>query len=129
MKSAILVFIGTLFGLAGFAAAEPIPPGTPVEVRSDVTIDVRDADGRVFPGFVALDVAAPDGRILIPRGSPAELIVRRLGPRDFTVDLASITVDGQRYSVDSSDAGHLHHAGDAARTGAFAGGGVLGRRS
>ena len=71
MKSTILVLIGIVSGLAHTAWAEPIPPGTEVAVRNDITIDVRDADGRVFRGLVALDVAAPDGRIVIPRGSPA----------------------------------------------------------
>jgi hypothetical protein len=125
MKSTVLVFIGIMSGLAHTAWAEPIPPGTEVAVRNDITIDVRDADGRVFPGFVARDVAAPDGRIVIPRGSRAELIVRRLGPRDFAVDLASVTVHGRRYSIDTSDAEHVHNHGEGRRTGAFAGGGAI----
>lgn len=112
-------------GLAHTAQAEPIPPGTEVAVRNDITIDVRDADGRVFAGFVARDVAAPDGRIVIPRGSTAELIVRRLGPHDFAIDLASVTVNGRRYSIDTSDAEHIHHEGEGRRTGAFAGGGAI----
>lgn len=125
MKSTILVLIGIMFGWAHTAAAEPIPPGTQVAVRNDITIDARYADGRVFPGFVAHDVAAPDGRIVIPRGSPAELIVRRLGPHDFAIDLASVTVGGQRYSVDTSNAERIHREGEGARTGAYAGGGAI----
>lgn len=125
MKSTILLLIGIMFGLAHTAQADPVPPGTEVAVRNDITIDVRDADGRVFPGFVARDVAAPDGRIVIPRGSTAELIVRRLGPHDFAIDLASVTVNGRRYSIDTSDAEHIRHEGEGRRTGAFAGGGAI----
>jgi hypothetical protein len=125
MKLTLLALLGIVSGLAHTAFAEPIPPGTRVDVRSDVTIDARDADGRIFPGFVARDVAAPDGRIMIPRGSPAELIVRRFGPRDFAIDLESITVNGRRYAVASSDAEHIRHSHEGARTGAFAGGGAV----
>src|SRR5665213_3020747 len=125
MKFSIFVFMGTGLCLAHSVVAEPIPPGTRVDIRSDVTIDVRDANGRVYPGFVAHDVAAPDGRIVISRGAPAELIVRRFGPRDFAIDLESITVDGRRYSIDTSDAEHIHREGGDRRTGEFAGAGAV----
>lgn len=125
MRRIVPALIPVLFALAHNVTAEPIPPGTPVDVRSDTTIDVRDADGRIYPGYVAHDVAAPDGRIVIPRGSQAELIVRRFGPHDFAIDLESITVDGRRYAVASSDAEHIHERHEGARTGAFAGGGAI----
>jgi len=125
MKSTALLIAGTLFGLAQVAAASPIPPGTRVDVRTDVTIDVRDADGRVYPGFVAHDVADRDGRVIIPRGAQAELIVRRFGPRDFAIDLESVTVNGQRFSIDTSDAGRVRRDGDNRWTGEFAGGGAV----
>ncbi len=125
MKVSILALMGVAFGLVNSAPAEPIPPGTRVEVRSDATVDVRDADGRIYPGHTVNDVMAPDGRVVIPRGSPAELIVRRFGPHDFAIDMESVTVDGRRYSIDTSDAEHIHHAHEGARTGAFAGGGAI----
>src|SRR5579872_3877038 len=87
MKAIIPVLIGTMFGFSHSVCADPIPGGTRIDVRSDTTIDVRDADGRIFPAFVMHDVADYDGRIVIPRGAPAELIVRRFGPRDFAIDL------------------------------------------
>lgn len=125
MKSSTLLLIGTLFGLTQVLAADPIPPGARVEVRSDVTIDVHHPDGRIFPGHVVNDVIAPDGRVMIPRGSPAELIVRRFGPTDFAIDLESVTVDGRRYSIDTSDAEHIRRHDEGARTGAYAGGGAV----
>ena len=125
MKSTILVLIGTTFGFAHSVLAEPIPAGTEVAVRSDQTVNVRDADGRIYAGHVARDIFAPDGRIVIPRGAPAELIVRRLGSRDFAIDLESVTVDGRRYAVDSSDAERIRRRGEGRRTGEYAGGGAV----
>lgn len=125
MKSATVLLMGTLFGLASSVYAEPIPPGTQVTVRSDITVDVRAADGRIFPGHVAGDVVAPDGRLVIPRGAPAELIVRRIGHNEFAIDLESVTVEGRRYAIDSSDADRIHAKGNGARTGEYAGGGAV----
>lgn len=125
MKSTILVLIPFAFGLVHTLAADPIPPGTRIDVRSDATIDVRDADGRIYPGYVMHDVLDRDGRVMIPRGSPAELIVRRFGPRDFALDLESVTVNGQRYSIDTSDAEHVRRGDEGRRTGEYAGGGAV----
>lgn len=124
MKSFTFILIGSLFGLAQLVVAEPIPPGARVEVRSQATIDVHYADGRIYPGYVVNDVLAPDGRVVIPRGSPAELIVRRFGPHDFAIDLESVSVAGQRYSIDASDA-RIHRRDEGARTGAYTGGGAV----
>ncbi|HTA46006.1 MAG TPA: hypothetical protein VK789_26360 [Bryobacteraceae bacterium] len=125
MKSTIFILLGTTFGFAHAIFADPIPPGTQIDVRSDTTIDARDSDGRIYPGFVMHDVADRDGRIVIRRGAPAELIVRRFGPRDFAIDLESVTVDGRRYSIDASDAERIHREGEGRRTGEYAGGGAI----
>ena len=86
---------------------------------------MRDADGRIYPGFVAHDVADRDGRVIIPRGAPAELIVRRIGPREIAIDLESVTINGQRFSIDTSDAENVHREGDNRRTGESAAGGAV----
>lgn len=125
MKSAVLALLPLTFGFIHKLAADPIPPGTRIEVRSDSTIDVRDADGRIYSGYVMRDVTDRDGRITIPRGSPAELIVRRFGPHDFAIDLESVTVNGQRYSIDTSDAEHVRRDHEGRRTGEYAGGGAI----
>lgn len=124
MKSTIFI-MGTIFAFAHPIFADPIPPGTQIDVRSDTTIDARDSDGRIFPGYIMHDVADRDGRIMIPRGSQAELIVRRFGPHDFAVDLESVTVNGRRYSIDTSDAERIHRHGEGRRTGEYAGGGAI----
>lgn len=125
MKSTILALIGTAVCLAPGIFADPIPPGTQIDVRSDATINVRDADGRIFTGRVMRDVMDRDGRPMIPRGAPAELILRRVGPRDFAVDLESVTVEGRRYSIDADDAERVRTQGEGRRTGEYAGGGAV----
>jgi outer membrane lipoprotein SlyB len=79
-----------------------IEPGTTVQVRTSTTIDESTVDGRVYPGTVEEDVRDANGRIAIPRGSTAELVVRR-GPNDeLYLDLDSVTINGHRYGVDAS---------------------------
>ena len=75
-----------------------IDQGTTLAVRTDEAIDVKDADGLVFTGTVDQDVLDRDGVVAIPRGSTAELIARKSG-NEMTLDLDSVTVNGQRYAV------------------------------
>ena len=85
------------------AVADEVLPGTDIQVRPDARIDVSRWDrGRIFPAHVARDVHAQDGDVAIPRGSQAELIVRQIGPGQFALDLESITVNGRRYTMDTS---------------------------
>lgn len=91
--------------LCGQAAlrADVIAPGTTIQVRADSPIDVSRWDrGRIYPAHVAEDVFARDGDLAIRRGANAELIVRQIGPGQFTMDLESITTKGQRYALDTS---------------------------
>src|SRR5437870_3146484 len=78
--------------------ADVVAPGTEIQVRADASIDVsRWERGRIYPAHVARDVRARDGDLAIPRGAQAELIVRQVGPGQFTLDLESVTVNGRRY--------------------------------
>jgi hypothetical protein len=129
-----LLLTSALFGMAMGAIADPIPPGTRIEVRSNETIDVRGVDnGRIYTGSVANDVVDADGRVKIPRGSQAELIVRRLGQNDLSIDLEAVIVDGHHYSVDSKPTEQTRREGDGdnrnlgenRRTGEYVGGGAL----
>jgi hypothetical protein len=110
-------------------AADWIPRGTNVVVRTDETIRIRatEGDGRIYPGVVDNDVFDKDGNMMVPRGSSAELIVRRIGRDEVAVDLDSITVNGHRYGVAATET-----EAEAARTqpnkrkvGEFAGGGAI----
>jgi hypothetical protein len=120
--------IGTAFILAPFGKAQNIPSGTRIAVRSNDTIDARDrVDGRIYTGQVFDDVLGPDGRVVIPRGANAELIVRRMGSNDLAIDLESVTVEGRRYSIDASatDRTRREGVGENKRTGEYVGGGAV----
>jgi hypothetical protein len=94
-------------GLGHVAAqsAQPlkyIDPGTSVGVRTSQPVDQTTVDGRVYTGVVDEDVLDANGRVAIPRGATAELVVRK-GPSDeLYLDLDSVSVNGQRYAVDAT---------------------------
>jgi hypothetical protein len=121
-----------LLGAASFAALwgqDYIPSGAQIDVRTNESIRVSadDAKGQVYDGVVASEIANPDGRVLIPRGARAELIVRHVGKNEIAIDLASITVGEHRYSVDASEHSVRQREGIGGnkRTGEFVGGGAL----
>jgi len=78
-----------------------IDPGTILPVRVNQSIDVNRSDRRVYYGTIDQDVRGDNGRIAIPRGSNAELMVRVAPDNDLILDLESIVVNGQRYAVRS----------------------------
>lgn len=81
--------------------ADSIPPGTDIQVGVDARIEMSTWDrGRIYPAYVARDVIA--GNVSIPRGSEVELIVREVASGQYTLDVESITTNGQRYAVDPS---------------------------
>lgn len=81
-------------------AASTIAAGVNVPVRTSEAIDAKAVDGRVFTGVVDQDVYDTNGRVAIPRGSTAELMVKRDG-NELAVDLESLTINGQRYAVEA----------------------------
>jgi hypothetical protein len=123
----------TLLGLLAMATlavaqVRTIGTGTSIAVRTNETIDVKQSDGRVFTGVVNQDVTDASGNVAIPRGSNAELIVKKASNKDMTLDLESVTVNGQRYAV-TADASRLSGGqrdgiGKNKRTAEFIGGGA-----
>jgi hypothetical protein len=82
---------------------EIIPLGTPIQVSAGELVDVATADrGRMYPVDVESDVYSSDGDLVIPRGTYGEMIVRQVNPGRLTLDLESITVNGQRYALDTA---------------------------
>ena len=79
-----------------------IDPGTSIQVRSTQAIDSTNPDGLVYTGVVDQDVLDSQGRLAIPRGATAELVVRRDTNNELVLDLDSITANGQRYAVDAT---------------------------
>lgn len=111
-----------------------IPSGTTLEVRNNEVIDSATAEvGQTFSGVVAKDVVDTEGRLAIPRGSDATLVIRSAsgqgklqGRSDIAVDVASVNVNGRSYRLETSDfvAQGKEGVGTNKRTGIFAGGGA-----
>ena len=103
MKALLLAIPVVLVGMQSAVFADTILPGTEIQVRPDNPVDVSSLDrGRVYPAHVVRDVVARDGDVAIPRGALAEIIVRRMGPDQFILDLESVTANGRRYVMDTS---------------------------
>lgn len=92
-----------LLGMQICASAATILPGTQIAVRTDRAINVHIWDqGRTYPAQVAQNVFARNGDLAIPAGSRALLIMRETGPHRMALDLESITVNGARYTLDTT---------------------------
>jgi hypothetical protein len=111
-----------------------IPAGSKLVVRNNDTIDSQTAAaGQTFAGVVEEAVVDTDGRVAIPRGSSATLVVRDAtgqgkmqGQSELAVDVASVDVGGRHYRLETS--GFVEKGkqgvGTNKRTGAFVGGGA-----
>ncbi|HEY7393171.1 MAG TPA: hypothetical protein VH640_31915 [Bryobacteraceae bacterium] len=111
-----------------------VPPGTQVSVRTEETIDSsKAAEGQTFPAEITRDVRDADGRVVIPRGSNAQIVIRSVskgghfrGAADLVLDLASISVDGRLYDVSTQPIQERGKPGVGAnkRTAEYSGGGA-----
>jgi len=81
---------------------DPIPAGTSIQVRTTEAIDTQTMDGRIYTGTIESDVRDVEGRLAIPRGATAELVVRRGPEDDLVLDLDSVMINGRRYGVDAT---------------------------
>ena len=111
-----------------------IPAGTDVSVRSNQDIDSSNAAvGQKFEGMVAQDVVGTSGQVEIPKGSNAELVIRRVSAGgitqapELTLDLASIEIHGKRYVVNTSSVSQKGQGnlGANKRTAEMVGGGAV----
>ncbi|MCU1263364.1 MAG: hypothetical protein JWO80_6249 [Bryobacterales bacterium] len=110
--------------------AMTIPAGSYILVRLNQTIDSRTADeGRVYSATIDQDVLDIHGNVAIPKGSPAEVLVRQVAPKDeLVLDLQSVIVGGRRYFVNTDDveiARTRAGIGKNARTAKLVGGGAI----
>jgi hypothetical protein len=102
VAAAALLLAPTAVSAQAWEYVNPIPAGTSVQVRTSERIETQSLDGRIYTGTVENDVRDDQGRLAIPRGATAELVVRR-GPDDeLVLDLDSLTVNGRRYGVDAT---------------------------
>ena len=102
MRTLIWLAPALFFGMQVAASADTILPGTTIQVRTDAPIELHLWDrGRIYPAHVTRNVYARDGDLAIPAGSYAELVVRRVGEDDMALDLQSVSVNGNRYVMDT----------------------------
>lgn len=116
------------------AEVRTIPAGTTLEVRNNETIDSKTANaGQTFSAVVARDVVDSAGRLAIPKGSDATLVVREAvdqgklqGRSELVLDLGSVSVQGRSYRLETGDLVERGREGVGTnkRTGIFAGGGA-----
>jgi hypothetical protein len=94
-----------------------IDADTTLKVRTTESIDVKTADGLIYKGTIDEDVLDRNGEVAIPEGSTVELMARKSGD-EMTLDLESVTVNGQRYAVsaDQSTVGTTGQLESGART-------------
>jgi len=133
MKRLALLAIG-VFLLAAAAWAEHIvPAGTSLAVRTNQEINATSAaEGHTYSATVEHDVKDESGSVVIPRGSEAQLVVRKAssggttGSPDLVLDVQSVTANGQRYLVSTADVERKNQRGIGKnrRTGEMVGGGA-----
>lgn len=135
MKKSVLAVPLALFGLqfGAFAqSADMIPSGTQITVRTNESIDLKKppSDGRIYGAVVNGDVRDRSGNVAIPKGSDAELIVRNVDNDQVALDIESVTVNGRRYLVSTTDQqvsgeNEREGVGKNKRTAKYLGGGAL----
>ncbi|HKW57005.1 MAG TPA: hypothetical protein VJN42_06560 [Candidatus Acidoferrum sp.] len=111
-----------------------LPAGTQVSVRTEDTINSATAvEGQTYAAEITDDVPDANGDVVIPHGSNAQVVIRSAskggrirGASDLVLDLQSISVEGQEYTVSTTDVQQKGRQGVGAnkRTAEFAGGGA-----
>jgi len=91
------------------ADTKVIAAGTEIVVRTNEAIDSKTAQaGQTVAAVVERDVTAASGAAGIPKGSEAQLMLRKVsgggitGGSGLVLDLHSVTIDGQRYTVNTT---------------------------
>jgi hypothetical protein len=117
----------------GTRGAMVVPTGGEIAVRTNEAVDSTTARAnQKFSGTVEQDVTGSNGEVLIPKGSPAELVVRQVsgggttGSAQVALDLAAIDIGGHRYVVSTQDLQQSSNQGIGKnkRTGEMVGGGA-----
>lgn len=112
---------------------ETLPAGTQIAVRTNEVIDSKSAkENQIFSASVDRDVIGGSNTVVIPKGSPAELVIRNVssggvtGSPELMLDIQAIKVGGQRYVVSTTDISQKSDTGIGAnkRTAEAVGGGA-----
>jgi hypothetical protein len=108
--------------------------GTKVSVRTEDAINSASAvEGQTYAAEVTDDVLDANGDVVVPHGSNAQIVIRSAskggrfrGASDLVLDLQSISVEGQQYTVSTNDLKESGKQGLGAnkRTAEYSGGGA-----
>ena len=108
--------------------------GTKVSVRTEDAINSASAvEGQTYAAEVTDDVLDANGDVVVPHGSNAQVVIRSAskggrfrGASDLVLDLQSISVEGQQYTVSTTDLKESGKQGLGAnkRTAEYSGGGA-----
>ena len=111
-----------------------LPSGTEVSVQTNETIDGSTAaDGQTFDANVTESVRDADGKVVIPAGAKAQILIKSLtqggkirGQSDLVLDLAAVSIDGRQYALSTADLEQKGKAGIGTnkRSAEFLGGGA-----
>jgi hypothetical protein len=115
-----------------YGPAPLLPAGLRIQVRTNQDINSANAiEGQTYDATIARDVLDPDGNVIIPRGSDAQLVIRDvsrggLGSPRLALDLQSVQINGQNYLVSTMDITRSSRTGIGAnkRTAEMLGGGA-----
>ncbi len=107
-----------------------LPVNTQISVRTSEAIHTSGGGaGRTFAATIDQDVVDANGNVVVPRGSNAILVVRDMGNNQIVLDLQSVSVNGQRYALNTQDitqTGNTRRGiGANQRTGTYVGGGAV----
>lgn len=97
---------------------EVIPDGTELVVRVNEAIDSKLAkENQTFSGQLDQDVRGASEAVMVPKGTPVELVIRKIsaggmtGSPEMVLDVQAITVANHRYVVSTSDLGQKSETG------------------
>jgi outer membrane lipoprotein SlyB len=111
-----------------------IPAGVTLSIRADQDIKAQDASsGQTYQAEIAQDVMDPNGNMIIPRGTPATLVVvnnsNDNNNKDLSLALQSLNINGRSYNVQTDTVRGSNDKtggiGANKRTGKYVGGGAL----
>ena len=132
MRTLISLVLGITSAATLSAQSDTVRAGREITIRTSESIDARSpSDSRIYRGVVERDVRSEDGRVMIPSGSNAELILRNSTRDEVVLDLESVDVHGQRYGVSTenesvqADSREKQGVGANRRTGKYVGGGAV----
>jgi hypothetical protein len=129
MKLKLLAPILVVLAVGAIAQQNSVlPQGAEIKVRTDSAIPAKPAANAKYTATVSNDVTDNSRKVVIPRGSRAQLVaIPNSDGKDTTLDLRSVTVNGQRYALTAqgtSSGSAPGGLGMNARTGKYVGGGA-----